>query len=131
MRKNILRERLIRPNNSFHKIKGKKKKEEEEEEKEKGRKRMKEEGDKLSYICKGSPYRIKLKFSFYKMIQIAYVTVQNRGAQVFTHSKLPRVLFPSNLDITQYSQAASKVAPCSPSIHYGLPLAKCYFSILY
>ena len=39
MRKNILRERLIRPNNSFHKIKGKKKKEEEEEEKEKGRKR--------------------------------------------------------------------------------------------
>lgn len=57
---------------------------------------------------------MKLKLTFHKIIQIAYLTVQNRGAQVSTHSKRPRVLFPSNLDITQNAQVQSKVAHLFP-----------------
>ena len=74
---------------------------------------------------------MKLKLTFHKIIQIAYVTIQNRGAQVSTHNKRPIVLFFSNLDITQNAQVQSKVAHRSPGIHDGLPLAKCYFSFLY
>ena len=57
---------------------------------------------------------MNLKLTFHKIIQIAYVTVQNRGAQVSTHSKRPRVLFYSNLDITQNAQVQSKVAHLFP-----------------
>ena len=73
---------------------------------------------------------MNLKLTFHKIIQIAYVTVQNRGAQVSTHSKRPRVLFYSNLDITQNAQVQSKVAHLFPWHSLWLAFGKMLLLIL-
>lgn len=73
---------------------------------------------------------MNLKLTFHKIIQIAYVTVQNGGAQVSTHSKRPKVLFSSNLDITQNTQVQSKVAHLFPWHSLWLAFGKMLLLIL-